>query len=439
MAKSVGGATPKIDTGNAVEIAASKIALEVFPLTLLESPSSDHSNVAWNPNFGATFHRLPETAELINAAQLDESLSKLFTHVGDNDNETFCRFKTSTGRGGSLQLSLLPMTIVSNAIELMRLRGDVSQKALLNAVKEEVQMLRDIGEGRQITVPAFLGVHNIGFENFNEISIEGGTLRAYTPELMSLLPQRAKPSVLAGSEQTLGVVLEYDYPYKAELVGEDISQNWPVELEQARQKLKGLSEDLALSLALSVDRSPCVGVVPAWDLVFDPLCYGSAMSWNANPRSPMPPHLLQLPEVEAVQHWSKLVFHSEDQKIRIAIRRILAATSSRLDPVDGFIDIVIAWENLFGANGELSYRISVSMAVLLADDIDARLDIQNKIKKFYNDRSLIVHGVKELDHATAAKKRDECLRITMDTLKALYEKYGHLLADAERSRTLALL
>ena len=54
---------------------------------------------------------------------------------------------------------------------------------------------------------------------------------------------------------------------------------------------------------------------------------------------------------------------TDDSKIRIAIRRVLSAINERMNPVDGFVDVIIAWENLFGGNAELSFRISTAWKV----------------------------------------------------------------------------
>ena len=153
----------------------------------------------------------------------------------------------------------------------------------------------------------------------------------------------------------------------------------------------------------------------------------------------MPHYLLNQNEIEAVIYWSKLVNESNDEKIRLAIRRILSSINERMNPIDGFIDSIIAWENLFGGNAELSYRISISIAKLLTAKQEERLEIQSKVVKYYTERSKVVHGVKEITHEVATQKRDECLKIALDVVKKLYENHPELLTDTDRSKKLALL
>ncbi len=417
----------------------SKIALEIFPLFLIKLPSNSHLFINTFSHLSSLTYKLAERRVLIDAIMNDASLSKLFTNVGENEMDTHCEYMASSGRGGGIQLAVFPDTLVANAYELMKLRGEISQQALLSAVEETIQMLRQIGEGNQIEVPAFVGFHNVGFDDFSEIDIESGKLRAYNEEIMSLLPNEARPSSLGGENKVLGLLLEYKYPYKAKLGQQDGNNRWPPELEQAQKQLEKAKENIAFTLALAIKRSPPVGITQAWTLVFDPLSQGTSMSWSHRAKSPMPYYLLKNSEVDAVIYWSTLINESNDEKIRLAIRRILSSINERMDPIDGFIDSVIAWENLFGGNAELSYRISVSIAKLLAEGQEERLEIQSKIVKFYTDRSKIVHGVKEITHDVATQKRDECLKIAIDVVKKLYEDHHDLLIDTERSKKLALL
>lgn len=418
---------------------ASKIALEIYPLFLIKLPSNSHLFINTFSHLSSLTYKLEERGVLIDAIMNDVSMSKLFTNVGENDMDTHCQYMASSGIGGGIQLAVFPNTLVANAYELMKLRGEISQQALLSAVEETIQMLREIGEGNQIEVPAFVGFHNVGFDDFSEMDIESGKLRAYNDEILSLLPNEARPSTLGGENKVLGLLLEYKYPYKVKLGPQDDNNRWPPELEQARKQLEKAKENLSFTLALAIDRSPPIGITQAWTLVFDPLSQGTSMSWSHRARSPMPHYLLKHNEMEAVIYWSKLVNESNDEKIRLAIRRILSSINERMNPIDGFIDAIIAWENLFGGNAELSYRISVSIAKLLAEAQEERLEIQSKIVKFYTERSKIVHGVKEITHDVAIQKRDECLKIALEVVKKLYEDHHELLIDADRSKKLALL
>ena len=111
---------------------------------------------------------------------------------------------------------------------------------------------------------------------------------------------------------------------------------------------------------------------------------------------PFPHYTTQPVDAKAIAEWSHRLGSTDDSKIRIATRRILSCLTTRSDPVDGFIDAVIAWENLFAqANSELGFRISTAMAVLLEETPADRLACQKQINASYGLRSKVVHGCED--------------------------------------------
>jgi len=428
-----------VTSADPVISAASRIALELYPLYLIKLPASNSWLMGNFFNLFLLVYRLGYRKILIDEIMKDSSMSKLFTMIGENEMDTSSQYMSSAGRGGGIQLAVFPDTLIANACELMKLRGEISQEALIKCVEETVQMLRDIGEGKQIDVPVFVGFHNVGLDDLSGIELEWGKIRPYYQELIDLIPHEARPSTSGEANKFLGLVVESKYPYKV-ILGPNLDySHWPSELEQGRKKLEISKENLSFTLALAIDRTPPLGITQAWTLIFDPLSQGTSISWNFRANSPVPHYLLRATEREAIVYWSELIANSNDEKIRIAIRRILSAINDRLNPIDGFVDTIIAWENLFGGNAELSYRISISISKLLKETLSERLEMQSKIVNYYNDRSKVIHGVKDLSYDEAIQKRNECLTIALAAIKKLYQEYNKLLTDPDRSKKLALL
>ena len=420
-----------------VEIAA-RLALEIYPLSLIKFPLDNPLFVNTFFHQGLILYGLNEHKLLLKKIMEDPSISKIFTQVGKNELETQGQYSASTGRGGSIQLAVFPTTLIANAYELMRLRGIISQEKLVEAIEEVVNMIRQVAEGNLIKVPAFVGFHNVGLNDFDYLEIEWGKIRVYNEEFMELIPQEARPSILGGEKKFLGFILEVEYPYKVDFEPWQENADWPHELEEGRQYLANLKENVSLTFALSVERDPPIGITPAWTLIVDPLSQGTSISWSPRPLSPMPHYLFCSDQQESIKHWASLIKGSRDEKIRIAIRRIVSSINERMNPIDGFVDAVIAWENLFGGEAELSYRISISIAKLLEESEECRLKLQKKVVDYYNDRSKIIHGVKEITYDEAVRKRNECLSIALASMKKLYEEYQNLLLDPGRSKKLAL-
>jgi hypothetical protein len=442
MHELLGGDEVNIQTDDVLVNIASSLAIELYPLFLIKSPQNTrHFSTEILPHICSSLYQLESHKEFVKAILNDDSLKEIFTNVGDSDMNNFGNYLASSGRGGCLQLSVFPATIIFNAYELMQLRGCVSKENLTNCVKEVIKILRSTVDGTVVEVPVFVGFHNVGFNDVESIDLSIGKIRQYTEEIIELIPHEARPSGLGRENQKLGFILETSYPYKVDYspIEPDKEKKWPKELHEAHKHLDQVQENLSLIFPMAIDRSPPIGISSAWTLIFDPITHGTNISWSNKPKTPMPHFLIEKNNVDAIIYWSKLIDETDDERIRIAIRRILSSINERINPIDGFVDSIIAWENLFGGMAELSYRISISISKLLHTVPDERLTLQKEIVGFYNDRSQIVHGAKEIGYKEAEIKRNRCLSIAILSLKSLYEKHADLIADKDRSKKLALM
>ncbi|MFC4606894.1 hypothetical protein ACFO9E_03495 [Streptomyces maoxianensis] len=78
-------------------------------------------------------------------------------------------------------------------------------------------------------------------------------------------------------------------------------------------------------------------------------------------------------------------------------------------------------ESLFDVQNELSFRLSMYAAVLIADEIDERIEVQARFKRLYGLRSKAVHGAKM-----------EAAKLT-ETLEASWSLLCDLLVSCIRS------
>ncbi|MBI3600957.1 MAG: hypothetical protein HY097_10015, partial [Nitrospinae bacterium] len=434
----LGGLTPKLDESDKVVYLLSKLALEIYPLFLIKTSVAGRLFSHTYFHISSSLYKLPEQNVLFKEIINDTSLKKMFSNIGKNEIDTTGYFMASSGRGGDLQLAGLPSTIITTAYELMRLRGELSQESLISSITKVVEIMRSVAEGELVQVPVFVGFHNVGFDGFDSLDTDWGLLRSYNEGVLELIPPTVKPSTGGSSNHILGFVLESKYPYKVDFNVVTESKSWPPELNQARDHLVNLQENLGLTFTIAIERTPPVGITPAWTLIVDPLSSGTTISWNPRLNSPVSFYICNVNDKNSIRKWCSTINNIEDSKIRIAIRRILSSINERMNPIDGFVDSVIAWENLFGGNAELSFRISSAIARLLKDDEESRHALQKKIVDFYNDRSKIVHGVKEITHEEAVNKRNECLGIALSCLRALYRTKPELISDPERAKKLIL-
>jgi hypothetical protein len=117
----------------------------------------------------------------------------------------------------------------------------------------------------------------------------------------------------------------------------------------------------------------------------------------------------------------------------------LSAINKRTNPTDSFIDIVIAWENLFGTPKNIGSSISGSIANLLGGTRKQHKEITKKVNNYYKIRCDIVHGSKEIITKDALEYRNDCLDITMKVMGKLYTEKPDLLRFDSSKRSEILL
>lgn len=416
-----------------------KIASKLYPLFLIKiSGKPSYFNMMHN-NISSTIYSLPEYKELCNTLIEDKVISSVFDNVGENEIETYGSYMASTGHGGSLQLATLPATLVTNSFELMRMRGLFTLEAFAEAAEYTVDTIRRCMNGEVVDVPVFLGFNNISLDEAKEIETDWGILRPVNEGISELAPNNTSTTNIDGKQYKLGFVLESSYPYKVNFGDSNTKDKWPKELDGARNRLSEITENISLCFSLACDRIPPVGMSSAWTMIFDPISQGTSLSWNPEPSTPVSFHIVKdEDEKEKIISWGKRLKDIEDTKIRLAIRRVLSAINQRKNPIDGFVDTIIAWENLFGGNAELSFRISISIAKLLGTSDEDRKQLQKFVNDHYNIRSKLVHGVKEMTPEQAIECRDKCLDVALRAIRKLYLERVELIDDANRSKVLAL-
>lgn len=96
---------------------------------------------------------------------------------------------------------------------------------------------------------------------------------------------------------------------------------------------------------------------------------------------------------------------------------------------------MIAWEALFGEReGELSFRIALSIALLLGVDRARRLELLKQAREIYSFRSAIVHGARARGNPETVAKASDAMRLGRLAIRALYEGPRDRLTN-KRART----
>lgn len=420
---------------------------DVYPLMLVPAertffPRLHLSTALWSSPHRRAF----ETAVLG-----DDDLSRLFVAETESGGWTSMLFR-STGSGGSLQLWSLPDLLLTGAWWSAQVAQTHGQRALAAELVRLIDLLRRAARGERCKVKAIVAFAGIVLDAAEAIDLPFGTLRSVRDHERELAPPSLEGMVshptAEGDNVTASyagdVVLETEVDYRI-VVGQPDSDglgDWPAELRDF-ERLESDLDSLRLASLLVGDGSAMLTLAPTWRMVFDPLSWGPLQSWS-DPRSgpSIAPRRLAASAAEQLAELTRAINDNRASGTDVAVRRVISASAVRVDPVDALVDLVIAWENLFGSRqGEPTLRISAAIGWVLGSTAEARESCRSRVSKAYALRSDIVHGNRSVSPQEAAEMLVEARTITLAALRELFTMRTDLLAmrnGDERSRALIM-
>lgn len=417
------------------------LALGVYPLFLIKLPINSISAQAFQISHPAlsAIYKMPEYKKILENIRNDSVLGNIFFQINENPLNTITRYRSSNVLGQPVQLSLLPSLIIHKAYLLAKLSGSINQINIIRSVSEVIRMLRSVAEREEIELPLVLGFSNVNLNGLDSFVTKLGTIETYHGEWLELMPPLSN-ALRPIQDQYL--ILKTKYPFKGKFITDQTE--WEKSSHEEQQKIQvyveNLQRYLSLTFALGIEKNRPVSIIHHWTLLFDPLSWGLDLNWKNSFITPLYPYSVTPKDVESIQSWSKIITSANNEKLKTAIFRILSAINERTNPVDGFIDSMIALESLFGGNTELNLRISSSIARLLGNSLDERKLLQGRVKELYDDRGRIVHGSdKKFNSQEIFQKRDECIKITLDCLRKIYKFRQDLISSTSIDRSNRLL
>lgn len=380
----------------------------------------------------------PKRAELEQAVLADEDLSQLFPEVSEHSGPVGSYI--GPNRGGGIQLWTLPSQLVTTAFDWARLDANTpTLTEVANKLEVVVDLLRRAVRGETVAVPVRIALAGVlPPEGADSIEIAGTTLRRRDHRddwLFALTGDQKVTSTDADGKQieisySGDLIVEATMDYRI-LLGQVSDSGWPAELSILPRKLDARVEAIRLALALvESDNDPAL-VLPGWSFWLDPLGHGPCISWrDASRNRKLSPRQLTPQDVNEWDAWAKALAAQDLSRVEIAVRRVLRALGERTMPEDVLIDSVMAWENLFGAAQETTFRVCGSLTWLLSDGGDERAQLMKELKQIYQLRSRIVHGSGSLADSDHVSPR-RALTVALDALRALLTKRTDLLAEPD--------
>ncbi|TDC31866.1 HEPN domain-containing protein [Micromonospora sp. KC213] len=440
-----GGSIPDFHTGDPVGDAMAAGLAYVYPATLV---LRHRTGAPWRFSSAPDYPFDLDASKLAGKAILeDPDLSALFPA---RDGEFFSISSpaiSNAGTAGGIQLAVMPNALFRSAYTMFRLRQQTSAASLRESLTETLRILRSAARGVPTSVPMWIGIGNIHLPD-EGVDLPWGRLRRYPfPTDLEVIPPDARPSTTGDEEGnilTLGAILETTYEYEINIAELNLAGSsniaWPRSMERERAKISDTITHAFFSAVLASEKNPPAACAHLWTAITDPLSFGCRMSYRTDATAPVGHYLLSPSEVSEMRVWAERLRATPVNKIEIPRRRILSAIAERKDPVDGFIDAVIAWESLFAGTdqSELSFRICAAISKLLFEEASDRLEEHRKLIKLYRKRSKVLHGTQEISVTEAIESRDYAVRVVIECLRKLYLEHPELLQDADRSKKIIL-
>jgi hypothetical protein len=439
------GTLPDVpESDDPLEAALLEVARDVWPSLLIEVGKDDLFGPASRPVAVSPEH--PSILAAAKALLRDGDLRALFPsaplgpQIDQLDHTRLLdiagQWMSNTGMGGGMQLMMLLPNMIAKARLWALAADDGTWDGLCRELRSVIAALRALARGEIVPVPCCVGLIGLAVPGEITIDLGNGTLRAPRPSDQSFLYLRGEAATaIYTTTFPLRIYMMTGREFGADSVPR-------VAVDDIRRTTLRVIEDLDLvRLAALLASAPDQrwSLTQVGTVALDPAGFGGTSYWN-----PFVPTVrqadLDVPGAARVRVWFDRIREHEDAKLDIAKRRVLAAASNRLDPVDALVDAVVAWENCFGTDTETNFRVTGAIACLLEPKTEPRLTRIRRLREIYAKRSRIVHGATHLSGQEAEAFSAEAVDVAIECLRRLYGDRTDLLSlePAVRSTRLML-
>lgn len=441
MRKGCGGELPSTESDDEVERLLLACVRDAYPILLMPIPTT-----IWPfPDI----HLLPGLLKLEAAKQLrsailiDDDLRRLFPRIPENEvgQVSFLPF-WQTGIGNEHQASEVPKLLVSYSLTMSAIYGELTQQACARFAREALMFARSLARGEHVSLPVIIGISGIELaDDLDSIDVTCGELRRSTPPALAHFGWRAKEWDI----KTLLVLRAKD---KIVEVGSWESGHGPTpdemevalgklhpKMEQAYRDAETLIARVRYSLLLGSGADELLATRAGVMSRLNPLESGTQTHLISGSPDLLPTAIITKATAVGIEMWARRVAEEHPKSLDIGVRRLLLAASMRLDPMDGFIDAVMCWENLFGDAQEAGLKVCGSLAVLLEPEDSRKREILfSELKKLYDTRSRLVHGAAEPSIQVAHQNRNRALTVALQAMRATYGVPGLLAMSGSVAR-----
>ncbi|RAO57596.1 hypothetical protein ONO86_00464 [Micromonospora noduli] len=429
MRQDCGGSVPDTNSDDEVEKALLECVRDAYPVLLL--PVVSHEIQLPGSMLLSGISQTEAANRLRTTIFEDEDMVRLFPESDGVRGDSYLTWEA--GESGILQAIMLPELLTSYALVMAALEESPTIEKCLSYGRATLATCRALARGERVRLPLLVGLSNIELgRSVDQIDLVAGKILRPTTAALNRLGPAAEPNVtavLATEAHQRLVRIEPASVNKGQMQDRlaDVSDSQRLAREAAHEEVRLAIDMCRYSLLLASNGDAHIAALVQRTTRFNPLSSGTSVSLAQRDFAPYGPVTLDKEAARQANNWAVKVCRDHPRSLNIGMRRVLSAVTVRDDPMDGFIDAVMCWENLFGESQETSFKVCGSLAMLLElDDEWMRTDLFSKLKKLYEIRSKLVHGSAEPDALTAVRHRDEAVSIALRAMRRAYDVPGLL-------------
>ncbi|GAA5008793.1 HEPN domain-containing protein [Streptomyces hyderabadensis] len=419
---------PQGDEGDEVHRILSGYARDAYPAFLIKRPDEEWA-------MGGFFYHPDdrEEVEFYRGVLKDAQLKYLFPEYVDKnpdelDYSTLRNVDSllyfESGQGGSYQLPLLASHLINSAYMRCAVAGDDSFDAYMATIAQNLADARGMAAGRTAKVPVILGFSNVSISDIDRIELPSGHLRRVSSLDACFLPTQPSIDALLVLDVPVKLAVKAKHPRNDEEHGDEVWNRAQSSFQNWRNSLQWKTDCHRLAFMLADSDSHRAGAIQVLQAVINPLQGSAFMSWSdGRVQTSATTVNIDAGRVDGIRGWVENVTALHPRSLRVAMRRILSAASSRTDPSDALVDAVLAWENMFSDSPETSLRVCGSLSLLLEPvDRGRRRALVKELTDIYSTRSAIVHGnAREPSAEVIFADGDRALAVAVKAMRKLYE------------------
>jgi hypothetical protein len=381
-----------------------------------------------------------EYPKLLIKPSLAFRLDKYITNISLAQSQEFSRLiredsihtLTDNEDGLAYSIGFVTNDDISHVAQVVSLLDNIIKKAFHNCsqrmsfgfddyiteIDRFIQMLRELSSGGESVYSSFSGIRGLVFDGFDELVLDNLTVRRFKGvESPNFITQTVAGRIQNGKD-LLSTGCVADIQHKHKIIDE--VRNYSSDSSQVYFDYQDKIKD-AFRLAVIFSTRENRGFKFTFHENGFPLVSVGNYSTTSDNK---PNGCIRISKVHlaSIEYWYDLLLKSDLKSVKIPLRKIAQAIFERRNHEDALIDAVTAMESIFGAKGETMFKVTVTVARFLANDVEARKAHKKKLKELYDIRSKIVHGNNEaIESRVIEQGMNDLISYVLDCLAKLLE------------------